>query len=413
MPETKPVLIIGAGVSGLTLAQACRKLNLPFKVFERDPSAFHRSAGWGLTIHWALPTFKALLPDDIIARFPETFVNREAVDAGEKGNFTFFDLSSGEARWKVPAAERIRVYREKLRKLLLTDLDVRYDKALCGFEVYPDGVVAIFSDGTKEFGSMVVGCDGASSVLRGFLHHGNSANSQLPVRFIGAGVHYTSEQVAGIRKLDPYFLQGSDPRTDAYLWFSFLETPSDGLPEDQYYCQIMVSWPYRAGWLGRLEPTEMPDTTAKQLSLMKRLAEEWAEPFRSMVQDIPGAADIKPIELADWLPRESPKTGLGRVALVGDAAATMVMYRGEGANHAIVSIATLLEQIRPLYVDGGRGDFEAAVKAYEEEMIPRTELAVLASRQACLDAHEYERINENSPLVRRRLMRADLELDSN
>lgn len=50
-----------------------------------------------------------------------------------------------------------------------------------------------------------------------------------------------------------------------------------------------------------------------------------------------------------------------------------------------------------------------AMHTYEIEMIERTELAVLASRQACLDAHDYTRLDDQSPLVRRRMMRADLE----
>ena len=51
------------------------------------------------------------------------------------------------------------------------------------------------------------------------------------------------------------------------------------------------------------------------------------------------------------------------------------------------------------------------MESYEAEMIDRTELAVLASRQACLDAHDWSRLNDKSPLVRRRLMKADLELE--
>jgi 2-polyprenyl-6-methoxyphenol hydroxylase-like FAD-dependent oxidoreductase len=144
---------------------------------------------------------------------------------------------------------------------------------------------------------------------------------------------------------------------------------------------------------------------------MRSLSETWAEPFRSLVQNMPKDSDIRPIELADWLPR--PSTGFeGRVVLVGDAAATMVMYRGEGANHSIVDVSKLLEQIRLLYEGEDvkdEGGFEAARAAYESEMIERKEIAVLASRRACLDAHEYARIDERSPLVKRRMMRTDLE----
>lgn len=90
----------------------------------------------------------------------------------------------------------------------------------------------------------------------------------------------------------------------------------------------------------------------------------------------------------------------------------MVMYRGEGANHAIADVSALIDKIRPMYKDGQNNDgntYRQFAQAYEDEMIERTELAVLASRQACLDAHDFKRLNDKSPLVRRRLMRSDLE----
>ena len=278
-----PILIIGAGISGLTLAQACRKQNLPYRLFERDSSATHRSAGWGLTLNWSLATFKSLIPDDILGRLPETYVNKEAVDAGEKGSFTFFDLSTGEAKWNVPASERIRVSRERLRRLMLTGLDLEWSKILVDVEKTDGGITASFKDGSSATGAMLVGCDGANSQVRKLCHPDGFQNEQLPVRFIGAGVHYTEAQVADIRKLDPYFLQGSDPKTDVYLWFSFLDTPTDtdtGEPaSNKYYCQVMTSWPHRPGFLGREEPVEIPDSKADQLAWMKTLAANWVEPF--------------------------------------------------------------------------------------------------------------------------------------
>ena len=425
---TSPILIIGAGISGLALAQACRKQNIPYRLFERDTSATQRSAGWGLTLNWSLPTFKSLLPNDILDRLPETYVNKAAVDAGERGSFTFFDLSTGEAKWNVPASERIRVSRERLRKLMLEGLDVEWGKNLTSISRLDSGdVEATFAEGSTAAGSFLIACDGTNSVLRKTLHPDSFENAQLPIRFLGAGVHYTESQIAEIQKLDPYFLQGSDPKTNVFLWFSFLNTPSDPASGERtereadekhdgeealYYCQIMTSWPYRAGFMGRADPTEIPNTKIGQLSWMKHLASEWAEPFNSVVQNIPHDSEIMPVHLADWLPRRTNAFG-GRVILVGDSAHTMVMYRGEGANHAIVDVAKLLEQLQPLFGKDDLSDEEvkAAVERYEVEMVERAELAVLASRQACLDAHDWSRLNDKSPLVRRRLMKADLELD--
>lgn len=125
-PQSQPhVIIIGAGITGLLLAQYLKKNSVHSTVFERDPDPGFRGRGWGLTIHWSLSDFLALLPQDLIDRLPEVYVNPEASEAGENGNFLFFDLQSGDAKWKVPPSQRIRVSRERLRALLLGGLDVQ------------------------------------------------------------------------------------------------------------------------------------------------------------------------------------------------------------------------------------------------------------------------------------------------
>lgn len=423
---TLPILIIGAGISGLSLAQGCRKRGLPFRLFERDASATHRGAGWGLTMNWSLPIFQSLLLDDILKRLPEAYVNRDGVENGDKGTFTFFDLATGEAKWRVPVSgERIRVSRERLRRLLLCHIDVEWEKRLVDVRRETDGVTAVFTDGTEAKGTVLMACDGANSQVRRLCHR-DSSNIQLPVRFIGAGVRYSEPEIREMRKLDPFFLQGADSKTDAFLWFSFLNNPTDPSPglnsdhqkedDGKYHCQIMMAWPYRAGFRGASEPIDMPKTRAEQLAWMKTLAKGWVEPFRSLVQNMPEGekeCDIMPIILADWLPRRTAEFG-GRVVLLGDAAHTMVMFRGEGAQQAIADVSIVLSHIEPLIVaTGGRtvdgSALQEAVEKYETEMIERTELAVLASRQACLDANDFKRVNDKSPLVRRRLMRADLE----
>ena len=125
---TSPILIVGAGISGLTLAQALLKEGIPFQIVEQDEPLLSRSAGSGLTIHWALPAFLDLLPQEIQDCLPETYVNPEAVKKGEIGNFAFYDLSNGKARWKIPPNKRIRVSRERLRKLLLTGVDIKVNR---------------------------------------------------------------------------------------------------------------------------------------------------------------------------------------------------------------------------------------------------------------------------------------------
>jgi 2-polyprenyl-6-methoxyphenol hydroxylase-like FAD-dependent oxidoreductase len=305
---------------------------------------------------------------------------------------------------------------------MLNELNVEWSKALTNVVREPSGVRALFEDGTSASGSLLVACDGAHSVARRLLHPSECDNYQLPVRFIGAGVTYPEKTIAEIRKLDPYFLQGSDPKTDVFLWFSFLDVPGDdGTPdvdsadEPSTRCQVMTSWPYRENFFGRVDPSDVPNTDFGQLIWMKSLSAEWAEPFRSIVQNIPEDAEIKPVVLEDWVPRRSSQdTFDGRVVLAGDAQHSMVMFRGEGANQAIIDVAKLFEQIRPLYSSDGPVEesdepFKAAIQRYESDAIARGEYSVLASRRACLDAHDFKRINDDSPLINQQPHRDDLQ----
>jgi 2-polyprenyl-6-methoxyphenol hydroxylase-like FAD-dependent oxidoreductase len=49
---SKPhVLILGAGLGGLTLAQALRKKGISFEVFEKDKGLHARFQGWAIGLH--------------------------------------------------------------------------------------------------------------------------------------------------------------------------------------------------------------------------------------------------------------------------------------------------------------------------------------------------------------------------
>lgn len=47
-PHTAHVLIVGAGIGGLFLAQFLRKQGVSFSIFERDASPEARTAGWAI-----------------------------------------------------------------------------------------------------------------------------------------------------------------------------------------------------------------------------------------------------------------------------------------------------------------------------------------------------------------------------
>lgn len=148
------------------------------------------------------------------------------------------------------------------------------------------------------------------------------------MRLLGASVIYPRDLALKMRALDPFFFQGGDPDTDAFMWFSFLDTPANNTRDDPdtYECQILVSWPWRAGFKGLDMPLDTPEKDEERVKLMQELAEGWTEPFRECVMNIPADAAVKAIALEDFV----PKPGLwdnrdGRVTLMGDAAHAMTM----------------------------------------------------------------------------------------
>ena len=132
-----------------------------------------------------------------------------------------------------------------------------------------------------------------------------------------------------MRALDPFFFQGGDPQSDVFMWFSFLDTPSNNSRRedpDTFECQIMIGWPYRKGFLGRDEPLDAPSENSEKLALMKRIAQGWAEPFQECVMEIPEDTSVQSVKLEDFIPRLNMWDNMhGRVTMAGDAAHAMTM----------------------------------------------------------------------------------------
>ncbi|KAJ5138097.1 hypothetical protein N7526_004330 [Penicillium atrosanguineum] len=398
------VLIIGAGISGLVLAQHLQRLGVRFEIFDRDSALDARNGGWGLTLHWALPILRDLLPAHLVDKFPGTFVNKDASSRGDVGSFQFFNLKSGEALYSIPAQERIRVNRGRLRELLTSGINVHWDKTLLNIESSVESITAYFDDGTSYTGRLLVACDGARSRARQILYPNDCQMNALPVQLLGASPLYKPEEMGGAQSIDPYIFQGSHPETDIFMFFSFLDTPSnyEESSRDQYHCQIIVSW-------ADSKDITLPSDNSDRVALMKKLTDNWAEPFRSLVQNLPEDIEARSIRVEDWLFQPGRTNVHARAVTLGDAAHTMTMFRGEGANNAIYDVLDLVKRVDMR--NSKSFEFEAlstSLAAFEKDIFARVEPSVLKSRQACLDAHQFSKI-AGSPLVTERKIQVTQE----
>ncbi|KAI6778299.1 uncharacterized protein J7T54_008477 [Emericellopsis cladophorae] len=394
----KPVLIIGAGVCGLTLAQALQRSGIPFEVFERDEHVSSRGQGWAITLHWALPYLKKMFSEQTMTDIDSVQVDPDA-DRDGQGKFVFINLKTLEPRFRIPPSQRRRVSREKLRRVLLHGVShkVNWNKSLSSISQTPDGVVATFEDGSQFEGSIVVGADGTNSKTRKILVPDNHKNIRLPVKFVGSAVKMTSSQVQPLRAVDPLLFQGCHPETKDFLWVSMLDTPgvngTKDTEEELYQVQINLSWLTHPGD----DDTKLSD--AARLADMKRRAQRFHPVLRDAVQSIPEESQVLEIVLQDWPCYDWNNRG-GRVTLIGDAAHAMTMYRGEAANHGMLDACRLWETLEGVY--SREVDLRKEIDGFEAEMRERTQAAVLLSRQACYDAHDWAGLNENSAVLKKR-----------
>lgn len=69
----------------------------------------------------------------------------------------------------------------------------------------------------------------------------------------------------------------------------------------------------------------VPSQNSDRIALMKKLSDNWSEPFRSLVQKLPVDTEARSIRIEDWMFQLGRKHAHPRVALVGDSAHTMTM----------------------------------------------------------------------------------------
>jgi 2-polyprenyl-6-methoxyphenol hydroxylase-like FAD-dependent oxidoreductase len=322
----EPVLIVGAGIVGLTLGQALKQKNIPFEIYERDATPDARGQGWAITLHWALEYMMKMLPEETLTRIQDVQVDPD-VARSDSGNFLFINLETGEPRYKIPPNVRWRVNREKTRRALLHGIEdhVHWNRRVVNLNLQDaNKVQLVFADETTVTGRIVVGVEGSRSMVRQVLRPDAFNNIPLSINFTGVAVDLTPQQIKPLRDMDPLLFQGCHPPTGGFFWFSTLETPyvngTAGTEAERYRAQICMSWPVRG------PEDDVATTDNARLANMKRRAQGFVPFLQEAVDRIPEGTPVTEIKLADWecLPWDNHQ---GRVTLAGDAAHAMTMCK--------------------------------------------------------------------------------------
>jgi 2-polyprenyl-6-methoxyphenol hydroxylase-like FAD-dependent oxidoreductase len=176
MPQFR-VLVIGAGLGGLCLAQTLRKAYIDVQVFERDESPWDRPQGYRLHLEAdALNALREVLPSKLHQLFEATAMRTEPFTTILKTDLSVAkriptDDGQDPRYWPdFNSDEKIHcnVDRGTLREIALLGLEhcCHFNKRLTNYESTVEGVIATFADGTSAIGHVLIGADGIHSAVR-------------------------------------------------------------------------------------------------------------------------------------------------------------------------------------------------------------------------------------------------------
>lgn len=385
------ILIIGAGLGGLALAQGLVKTGFNVTVFERDVSAASRPQGYRISIRsLGMTALTALLPSEKMSRLSLAKV----ADVGD--GFTCANEKM-EPIFTIPPGQdaAVQLLRSELRSLLQEDINIQWNKRLVMFEDRGDQVIAHFEDGSHVAGDLLVGCDGGASTVRellpsvyenrlGSIPKGLYSNRAV----LGGQIDRTSEWEALLPLNKAGMVRFVGPNALS-MGVCFSEH-ADRSPT--------VFWALSEEIVDRNAPWYQFDQSLESrtsiLDHCKQLMrnEPWHESLKKLVHDTQAEAMMAP-----WLIRTTqfpdlsqyPMVPSGRVTLLGDSAHAMPPDKGLGGNNVLEDarlLSTLLaSSSKPI-------DWPKITGEYETEMFARARKAVQESEGA-VEAFRHIRTN--------------------
>ncbi|HEY8086264.1 MAG TPA: FAD-dependent monooxygenase [Polyangiaceae bacterium] len=341
------IVVVGAGLAGLTLAVCLERSGHEAVVLERSPSL--RGAGYmidffgsgydaaerlGLleeleAIHYPIAKL-AFLERDGSTRFSVSYETMRQLLGGRHFNFMRGDL------------ERV------LFDALGGRTEVRFGSTIESFVQTGDGVVVTLSDGSRERADLLVGADGIHSQLRSLAF----GEERLFVRQLG---YHTAAYVF------------DDPDMQAQIGDAFATLTVPG--------RQVALYPIRGGrvatfWVHKSDAI-IPNPNAEAAA--KELHEVYGG-LGWLIPEVLGHGDDAKTTYFDTVAQVvMPKWSAGRVVLLGDACQCVSLLAGQGASMAVGGAYVLAEEI-----DRSRSDVATALARYEE----RLRAAILKKQKA-------------------------------
>lgn len=375
---TPKIIIIGAGLGGLALAQGLIRAGFDVVVFERDKSPESRTQGYRISIRtMGMAALKALLSEDKFDRL-------KAAKIADIGDGFIYATSRMKALMRIPLGKDavVQLLRTELRNVLLEGVHVQWGKRLVSFADHQERVTANFEDGSSASGDLLVGCDGGASRVRELMKaHGAKSLPQVVASglvAIGGQIDRTWEWKKLLVLNNDGFVRFLGPHGHSIgVCFSERKDRSPTV----YWALSEEVGDRDASWY------QLGNETANRERLLEHCKQlmnrkGWHPHLRKLVHHTKASELMEP-----WLLRTTifskdqqfPMMPSGRITLLGDAAHSMPPDRGLGGNN-------VLEDARLLTSILGRHQKEIvwsqAIAEYEMQMFARAKEAVLESTKA-------------------------------
>jgi 2-polyprenyl-6-methoxyphenol hydroxylase-like FAD-dependent oxidoreductase len=162
--KPKKILIVGAGIGGLTLAIALKQKGIETKIIERAPEL--KMVGAGI-----------ILGANAMAVLKQLGLAKELGVTGQitKGGFITDEQAKPLSSFEFgnDRGHAVSILRSELQRILLESVRgfVTTSCALEGLEQHNDSVTVTFANGEKEIFDLVVGADGVNSRTRSFVNN--------------------------------------------------------------------------------------------------------------------------------------------------------------------------------------------------------------------------------------------------
>jgi 2-polyprenyl-6-methoxyphenol hydroxylase-like FAD-dependent oxidoreductase len=338
--DSTTVLIIGGGLGGLALAHLLLQNSSSIKVlvFERDEDGSSREQGYCIGIDpMGLDVLKKIrVLDDLLSDESDSVHILSYFRIVNKYLQNLFHFN---------AKDNKLIYRQALRRALLTNIDIQWNKRFASYKILDDGIEAYFEDGTSARGTILIGCDGSKSLVRAQLIPDFQRND-LGIVNIGG----TVEQHDDMKTMQQLTKQ-SLVRVCGKQGYSLLILP------------FRQSWMWALSWPEKGNQHEEMKYSSSQLIDKARRYFNNDEIVR-LIERTAFSTHIGPYRLySSSCLKHNPFPNNPRVTLLGDAAHHMTTHAGKGANTAFADASDLANLLL--------NPSSSSLSEYEQKMFKR------------------------------------------